>query len=886
MRDRFRLFAPFASPEADSPRPLLHGKGIWARPRFDGTSELERAIDIAHQTGATHVLYKVAHGARYLEGSAAAAQRVGDAGLIPFGWMWLLLDNPEGEAQVAAQALRDGWQGFVFDTEAPTSDKFPQARRLVDAVQQAGIDLSQLYNCSFPNITHHRDLPYDELNQICQGGLMPMAYGSFFAPGNPTPWEQQARRVIDEWTYGHYEYWTERWGYRPPLYPVLAPYHDEFGGVRMGPQEFRVWLNRLAVHAPTFVSFFTAAVIDDALLPLIQDFPLAPVDEDEMAVPERVWVESVAGAVLYDEPRSDAKRRRALIYGADLEALGRGFSSDGSAWLKVLSPDGRAVWVPERSVTPEDPGPPPKLPSPPAPPPNQLTHVWTEQEVNFRSHPVVRSDTLIGRLYPGARMRVVEEPTGARLKLGAYGHWLNVQVQPDGPEGWIAAWYVVDRAPEEEPAEVTQVRVDSDEGLSVRAAPAVTASRLWRVSDRTVLQVLEDPSNAAKKVGQQDAWIHIETPSLHQGHVAAWLVEDDVPPDEREPANDAVLPFGECAWIFGIHGAGSDETADFRYLFQGTGRRGWVLFTEAIGRNPAGMAPNPFRRQKLWDWSQSGYGVILRLNHGYHTDGTLPVSAHYGDFAATCARYAELYLKHPEVDPSTYTWVISIGNEQNNVREHPGGASNPIEHISPERYARAFNLAYGAIKEVLPNATVVTGAVDPYNTYPWALEGNRQWRPLDYFRTMLEGVDKLDGFALHTYTHGPVVDYVTHRRVFTDPPLNPGTVHEHYYDFLAYRPFAEAIPVRWRDLPIYITESNHWTVNPDGSPPVGWVNQNIGWVRAAYGEINRWNSRPHSQQIHSLLLYRWQGDAWRIRDKGAVQEDFRMALANDYRWRR
>jgi hypothetical protein len=151
---------------------------------------------------------------------------------------------------------------------------------------------------------------------------------------------------------------------------------------------------------------------------------------------------------------------------------------------------------------------------------------------------------------------------------------------------------------------------------------------------------------------------------------------------------------------------------------------------------------------------------------------------------------------------------------------------------------------------------------------------------------MMEGIDKLDGFALHTYTHGPVVDYITHKRVFTDPPLNPGTVHEHYYDFLTYRNFAEAIPARWRDLPIYITETNHWTVNADGSPPVGWVNQNIGWVRAAYREIHRWNSLPHVQQIHSLLLYRWQGDAWRLRDKGAVQDDFRMALAHDYRWRR
>ncbi|HEC33315.1 MAG TPA: hypothetical protein ENI37_01190 [Chloroflexi bacterium] len=872
MSDRFRIFLPFISwGREEDPPEVLCGKGIWARPRPDPTSELERAIEIAQQVGATHVLYKVAHGADYFVGSIQAAQRIADAGLTPLGWMWLLLDDPAGEAQAAARAFEDGFQGLVFDTEDVCSGKSDEARTLARAAQDAHLDLTRLYNCSFPNILHHRDLPYDELNEICRGGLMPMAYGSFFAPGDPTPWEDQARRVIDEWTYGHYETWCgEQQTTCPPLHPVLGPYHDEYGGVQMGPEEFQVWLERLAAHGPTFVSVFTATVIGDALLPLIRDFPLGGEQEKKLLLPETVWIRLLEGAVLHENADPASRRLQAVIYGTGLRGLSRRKGADGRLWLQVRAPDSRVGWVPEDHLAPTDPGPPPSLPIPSPAPPGQLTHVWTEQEVNYRDQPVVQADTLIGRLYPGARMRILEDPALARTKVGVPGQWLNVQLEPEGPQGWVAAWYVTDRAPtQEEPSRATHVCVQSKIGLNLRATPSTSGKKTWHVPDGTVLEVLEDHQQAAKKIGVQGRWIRVRTPSLHEGHVASWLLSGDVPPDNRQPVADTALPFGECAWIFGIHGVGVNETADFRHLFHGSGKTGWVLFTESIGCNPNGLGSDEHRRNRLWEWARGGYGIIIRLNYGYHTAGTLPEPRYYEGFAATCARYAELYLKHPEEDPRKYTWIITIGNEQNNPREWPR-EGHPPEPITCEQYARAFNLAYRAIKAVLPNVRVVPGAVDPYNA--------ELQRPLDYFVQMLAGIEELDGLALHTYTHGPDVNLITALRKFTDDPIK-----DHYYDFQAYRPFVEVIPSRWRDSPVYITETNHWT-KKDGS--LGWEDRNIGWVQAAYKEIHRWNSAPHAQQIHCLLLYRWQGDEWAIDIRDQVQADFRKALSRDYRWRR
>jgi predicted flap endonuclease-1-like 5' DNA nuclease len=324
-----------------------------------------------------------------------------------------------------------------------------------------------------------------------------------------------------------------------------------------------------------------------------------------------------------------------------------------------------------------------------------------------------------------------------------------------------------------------------------------------------------------------------------------------------------------------------------RSLYGSYHKQGWVFFTEVCGRDPRGLHPNNERRAWLWDWASRGYGVIVRLNNGYEPTGTLPKHEHYDDFAAAAARWVELYLKRPELSPSEYTWTIQIANEQNNPREHPGGWDHPKEHITAEMYAEAFNKAYAKIKDVLPNAIVCPGAIDPYNYMPMKLLGNKRWRPLDYYTTMLDHIDALDGIILHAYIHGPDPGRVTALTRFGD---GTGPLGDHYYDFQIYRLFMERIPGKWKDVPVYITEMNHICrppAAPDCNDPnaMGWINENKGIVREIYREINRWNQRPYAQQIRCGLLYRWTGDAWAIENKSGVLEDFQQSLAEDYRWR-
>ncbi len=358
-------------------------------------------------------------------------------------------------------------------------------------------------------------------------------------------------------------------------------------------------------------------------------------------------------------------------------------------------------------------------------------------------------------------------------------------------------------------------------------------------------------------------------------------------------------PLLDSPYLYGFHDPGGEQ------IMADAGRRGWILFTEAVGSDPNDRSGRDYR-----PWSDQDFGVICRINNGYGSVGTIPTPDRYADFAQRVANFVA-------ASPGCRTWII--GNEMNHSQEWPEAAGaaaslraavapheatlaaavaqDPTGHgsasrfsalaptpvsfaaagrqpILPADYVRCFQLCRAAIRALPGHADdlVVVGAVAPWNaetTYPTNPTGS--W--IQYFTDILNGLGAsgCDGIALHTYTHGSDPALITSTATM-NPPFQA-----YYFNFLAYRNFMTAIPAAQRKLPVFITETDQ---------DVPWLDANNGWVQAAYAEINSWNQQPGAQQIRCLLLYRWsRADQWYIEGKNGVIEDFRAALTRGYRWK-
>lgn len=323
----------------------------------------------------------------------------------------------------------------------------------------------------------------------------------------------------------------------------------------------------------------------------------------------------------------------------------------------------------------------------------------------------------------------------------------------------------------------------------------------------------------------------------------------------------------EPPWIFGCHDPGGYTK------IEQAGKRGWLVVTVAIGHNP-----NDYSGGNFTAYSNRGHGVIVRLNNGYGSEGTLPYQSQYQNFAQRCANY---------VAATQGADIFIIGNETNLPREWPGnvnGDPNTGEPITVARYIDCYNRCYNAIKAVKPTAQVCP---TPSGTWspPWPSQGIEGF--LDYWINILNGIgaSKVDGLILHAYTHGCDPALVTSNATMGPPYQNI------YYNFRVYRNYLNALPAAFRTKPVYITEcdQNVECADPPPTPRNTWYNVNNGWVKAIYSEINSWNSNPYNQKIRCVALFRWdlanEGEwSFTFSTRENVVTDWLEAMANDYRW--
>lgn len=348
----------------------------------------------------------------------------------------------------------------------------------------------------------------------------------------------------------------------------------------------------------------------------------------------------------------------------------------------------------------------------------------------------------------------------------------------------------------------------------------------------------------------------------------------------------------EPVFLYGLHDAGGEG------LFQEADVQGWLVFNEFIGRDPGDASGVDYS-----SWADRGFGVIVKLQHGFNPLGTIPEPDHFQLFAERCARFAA-------VSEGCSHWVI--GNEMNFWASRPRakareyvpllkGIETPAEvhavlralperfealqaspqpHVTatrgipltPDLYAACYRMCRNAILAAQPAATVLTGAVTPWNS-DTRYAGNEHGDWAEYLKDILVrlGPHGCDGLALLA----PTVD--GDPRMDRDAWLE-GDFQSRRRGFRAYRDFMQSIPINMRHLPVYIVETDQFQP---------WEDRNSGWVRNAYAEIDDWNKMEGTQQIRCLALFRWArspGDRWGLSEKQGVRQDLLQAMSKRHEW--
>ncbi len=203
------------------------------------------------------------------------------------------------------------------------------------------------------------------------------------------------------------------------------------------------------------------------------------------------------------------------------------------------APTPTPVPVPTPTPTPNPTPAPTPTPSPvtPTPPPaGGLVVYAAADDLALRTSPVMTPNTLIERMPIGAKMLVLEDATQARSKIGQNNSWLNVRLDSDGKQGYVAAWFVSlteedipvvpsQPAPTPGPATGGLVVYATTDGLAVRSQPVISNTTLIkRVSQNTPFTVLDPASQAQAKLGVNGQWLHVQDLQGAQGYVAAWYL--------------------------------------------------------------------------------------------------------------------------------------------------------------------------------------------------------------------------------------------------------------------------------------------------------------------------------------------------------------------------
>jgi murein DD-endopeptidase MepM/ murein hydrolase activator NlpD len=270
---------------------------------------------------------------------------------------------------------------------------------------------------------------------------------------------------------------------------------------------------------------------------------------------------------------------------------------------------------------------------------------------------------------------------------------------------------------------------------------------------------------------------------------------------------------------------------DAAHWLVNNGKRGWCVDSVAIENAHTEIDYRPF--------ANAGVKVLMRINYGYHWTGTIPNP----DNASQTQTFIANALKTITRSPGAFGYIIA--NEANNPGEWPQG-----RRISPEEYAAVYNQIW---RNRPAGAKLAPLATDPY--YGPGSD-NREW-----WVRMLTLIDGADFLTVHPKTQDSDPNQVNSDVKFGDPPLTWQFLH-----LRAYQPLLQAVPARFRHLPVIATEVNPQRIHHNGA--LGWrADTARDWINRAMEHFTNWNQGNDAMQVHGVVFYRLSGDEWRLNDK-------------------
>jgi hypothetical protein len=140
----------------------LSGRGmwIWYVSRSSGGS-LAAIIATARQYGISTLFIKAGDGAgAWSQFNPSLVAALHSAGLRVCGWQYVYGNNPVGEAQVGAQAVREGADCLMIDAESEYEGKYIQSQTYLAQLRRLIGNGFPVALAGFPYIDYHPGFPY------------------------------------------------------------------------------------------------------------------------------------------------------------------------------------------------------------------------------------------------------------------------------------------------------------------------------------------------------------------------------------------------------------------------------------------------------------------------------------------------------------------------------------------------------------------------------------------------------------------------------------------------------------------------------------------------------------------------------------------------------